>query len=370
MNQTATPAPSSASAAVRWTLVGVLLAIVVAIVTFAAMPKPKEELPSPVAKSVAVRVAVAAAADVTETIEYPARLEAEQDVELAPEHNGLIETILVREGDAVTNGQVLLRLDRRSQQAMLDRAEVSLRQAANDLARWEELRKSGSVSQSDYEAMVIRRDLAAVALREAAAELDRRELRSPLDGIVEGRAAEPGEQAKSGMPVFRVVSTARVKVVAHVPERDVGSLQAGQVVPFVCDTLANQRFEGRLTFVASAADPRSNTFRVELEAANPERQLRPGFVARLFLAPRLLRQVIALPLAAVVPEKGSYLVYTVVDGHAIRRLVKLGPVLGDQVVIAEGLQAGETVIVEGQRMVSDGEAVHLPAAPQAAPESP
>jgi hypothetical protein len=59
-----------------------------------------------------------------------------------------------------------------------------------------------------------------------------------------------------------------------------------------------------------------------------------------------------------------------VDGYAIRRLVKLGPVLGDQVVIAEGLQAGETVIVEGQRMVSDGEAVHLPAAPQAAPESP
>jgi RND family efflux transporter MFP subunit len=118
------------------------------------------------------------------------------------------------------------------------------------------------------------------------------------------------------------------------------------------------------------ADARSNTFRTEVRLANPEHLLRPGVIARASLTRRVLRDALSVPLRALVPVKGQYVAFCVKDGRAVRRLVTIAAIVDSAVVVREGLQEGDAVVVEGQRALTDGAAVTVTAATSPAPASP
>jgi multidrug efflux pump subunit AcrA (membrane-fusion protein) len=87
---------------------------------------------------------------------------------------------------------------------------------------------------------------------------------------------------------------------------------------------------------------------------DPDSRLRAGMIAEVALVRGVAEQAIVLPLAAVVPHKGDYVVFVVEDGHAVRRLVRIDSFVGHEAVIRSGLSAGERVVIEGQRTLQDG----------------
>jgi membrane fusion protein (multidrug efflux system) len=319
-----------------------------------ARPAPHLAAPSVV---IPARTMTVARAPMREAVAYPARIEAVHDVVLAVEREGRIAELGADKGDRVKAGQVLLQLDNRAFTAALTRAEINLRQAADDLKRWEELRKSGSVSLTEFESVRNRHDLARIAVDEARVELDKGRILSPIDGGVEDRTVDVGEMASPGLPAFHIVNTDQVKVVVDLSERDVFAMRTGLTVPFHVDALNGQSFTGTAAFVAAAADPRSNTFRIELQAANPDGRLKPGVIARVMITRGVIEDALAVPLSALIPEKGQYVAYLVRDGHAVRRIVTLRAIIHDLAVVQEGLAPGDRVVIEGQRLVSDGAAI-------------
>lgn len=339
-----------------WLLL-VLLAMVGGTIALMLAGKKPESLPVAPTVLVPVRTEAVQCADVPEIITFAGRIEADPTVTLAFDLGGTVAVMGTDKGMTVNQGQILVTLDDRLQAASLDKARTGLKQADDELKRFAELRKTGAVSESDYDGIKARADMATATLKEANAYYDKCRILSPISGVVEDRMINVGEFTAPGMPVIRVANLARLKIVIDVPERDVFSLKTGQDVPVQVDALPGRQFMGKVTYVAASADSKSNTFRVEITLLNPEGMLRPGVIAKVALTRRILTSAMSVPLASLIPSKGQYIAYVMKDGHAVRRIVKLVAMVGSRAVIMEGIQAGESVIVEGQRLASDGIAV-------------
>ena len=263
------------------------------------------------------------------------------------------------QGDRVREGQLLLRLDDAVATAAVARAEVSLRQAEEDLSRWLAMKDAGAVSVHDYEAVRNHRDLARIAYEEAGGILAKRRVYSPVDGVVNRRFVEVGEMAMPGKPAFQVVQMDRVKVIVDIPERDVSFMRVGMPLPFTVDALGGGGCTGHVVFVASAADESSLTYRLEIGADNLEGRLKPGMIARVRLGRGKQADAVVVPLRALIPDQGQYVAYVVENERSVRRVVKLNAVVDTVAVVAEGLHSGDQVITAGQRLISDGANVRV-----------
>jgi len=282
---------------------------------------------------------------------------------MAAEQSGRVVWLGAEKGAAVTNGQALLRVDDRMFAATVERAAATLKQVTDDFARMGELKKSGAVSTSDHENIGTQKQMAEVAAKQARVDLDRCSVVSAIDGLVEDRAVEVGEYVNPGVPLFTLVSLDSVKLVLDIPEADIFAARAGQEIRFMVDGVRDLVVTGRLAFVASMADERSNTFRVEAIAPNAGRQLKPGIIGKVPFTRRVLQRAVNVPMLALIPDKGLYVAYVVENGCAVRRQVKIAGMVNNLAVIAEGLAPGEKVIVEGHRLVADGSPVTETALP-------
>lgn len=337
---------------VLWTLVAVVAAAVVAAIILA--PKRKETAVETARKAVPVQTMTARADGFTDLLELPGRIEPRTAATLAAEKPGRIVAVEVDRGDRVKAGQVLVRLDREAWDARLRMAEVELREAVRDLARIEELRKTGAVSLSDHDAAAARRDRADAALADARAQVRQCEVVSPVDGEVTDKLVEAGEHATEGRAVIRVVDIASVKLVFDLPERAAADVVPGRQLTFTTEGVDASVRTAAVSFVSAEADPRSNTFRVEAQVPNPGGALRAGTIARVRVERPVAPGHVAVPLAAVVPRRGEHVVFVAAGGRAVRRVVTLDRIAGGQAILSGGVAAGEAVVVDGHRGLADG----------------
>jgi membrane fusion protein (multidrug efflux system) len=338
--------------ALGYVLLAMIAAVVVLVILLATYhPKVGEK---PDAAIVAVRTLAVVKADLPEVVSYAGRVEAERTAVLSAEQVGRVVELTADKGQAVAAGQILLTVDPASYALRREGAASANRQATNDLKRFKALHESGSVPDSDFENVVTRAQQADVALKAAELDLNRCAVTAAFAGIIQDRFVEKGEYVGPGVRAFSIVSMDRVKVSVELPERDVHAVKLGDAVPFSVDAVPDRRFEGKVAFISPAAEAKSNTFRIELGVDNTGHVLKPGVIARVTVRRRMMKDAVSVPLAALVPEKGMHVAYLVENGHAVRRQVKLDAMVGNMAVIAEGLKAGDKVVVQGQRLVSDG----------------
>ncbi len=328
-----------------------VLAVIALTVFRPRPPAPGEALPE---QRVAVTVWTVEPRTLPDAIALPGRMEPFNDVIVSAEQAGRIISLDVADGERVRQGDILLRLDERLWRTELQRTELVARDAHRDLARLRDLRATGAVSQSDLDAAEMRAATADLAREEAAIRLEKCAPATPIDGIVEDRRVAIGETVNPGQALFRLVDTARIKVVFYVPERDVMTLRPGASYPFDIKALPGRELSGELGFIATAADPGNNAYRAELWTDNPGGEIRAGMLAQVNLVRSLIEDAVILPLRAIVPMKGEALVYVVERGYAERRIVRIGAIIDAQAVIRDGIAIGDRVILDGNRTVLDG----------------
>jgi membrane fusion protein (multidrug efflux system) len=348
----------------KWILYGVLAVSILLIIAFAMTPRPPEKTEEVADKPRAVTIQSLRAERIPDTVSIPGRLEAKVEADLAVEKPGLIVELTVDKGDHVQKGKLMLQVDDRSWKAMADKARIDLREADKSLKRWEELRKTGAVSVDEYDNIQARRELAAVALQDAEAHLERCRVISPCDGMVADRLLDLGEYAREGELAFKVVQIDPIKLVMHVSERDVAFMKPGQSVSFTVEALGGQSFTGQVSFISPVAARDSNSFRVEAAVANPDSILKPGMIARTALVRRIFESALAVPLSAVIPQKGEYIVFVVQDSRAVRRVLRIESIVDQLAVVLSGVTEGEQLVLEGARTLIDGAPVTTTDNPQ------
>lgn len=189
----------------------------------------------------------------------------------------------------------------------------------------------------------------AAQLRLAEIHLARCRITSPVDAVVTRRAVEPGEvvsQTTLGTPLLELSVLDPVRVVAHVPDRELALLRPG--LPVRCRSQAwTEVFEGTLCHVAPVADPRSRMVAVEGELANGDGRLRPGMLMEMELRVGHRKKALVAAAPAVYGEAGADWVWTVRAGKARRRALRVGLRTDEFVEVLDGLAAGESYVVGG-----------------------
>ncbi|HSR40890.1 MAG TPA: efflux RND transporter periplasmic adaptor subunit, partial [Longimicrobiales bacterium] len=311
-----------------------------------------------------VEVRPVEATSFTERIRLTGTVHANRDVEVAAEESGRIEEILVEKGNPVRAGQPIMRIDGALLRAEVEQARARARMAEDTWNRRKALWENEGVGteQAYVEARY--------AAQEAAANVERLEerlarttIRAPFEGILDERRVELGSMVSPGVAVARIVDLDPVKIVGGVPERYAPDVETGTAARVSFDVFSGEVFEGKLTYVGATVNPDNRTFGVEFTLPNPDGLVKPQMVANIALVRRMLSDVVVVPQESLVRTEDGFRAFVVEeagDGMVARaRNVRTGPSQANQVVIHEGVEAGERIVVVGQQMVADGDRVRV-----------
>lgn len=259
----------------KWGSLGLSLVLVVGLVIWlatgdirsardeapAAAPATQAELPS-------VEVDVRTARTFQPALRLQGQVEPWRRVEVSARLGGLVEEIAVSLGEQVAAGETLLRISDDDRPATVAGARARVRQLEADLAAASQLRSRQLVSETEQ--LRLQSELAAARanLEQANLAMTYLEPEAPFDGVINARHVEAGTFVQAGEPLFELVQVDPLKVTGYVPQHQAGQLVPGQAV--TVSLLDGRELDGSLTFVASAADPQTRSFRIEARVDNPE----------------------------------------------------------------------------------------------------
>lgn len=293
---------------------------------------------------------------IAHTVEYQAALQPFEEIHLAPASPGRIDQINVEVGDRITNGQLLVQMDK----TQLHSAELTLKNLATDFKRLDTLKKVGSIAPQKYDQLKTQYEV-----QQATVDFLRENTRltAPFNGVVSGKYFEAGEMYTSvpntpaGKPaILSLVQVDKLKAMVNVTENYFPVIKQGMEVDIKTDVYPNDSFKGRITLVYPTINSVSHSFQVEVTIDNRNGKLRPGMFSKVTLAPGET-DALLLPALAVLKMQGSNERYLFIEenGVAKRISVTMGQRYNDNVeVLSDKLKAGDKVIISGQARLLDG----------------
>jgi RND family efflux transporter MFP subunit len=285
---------------------------------------------------------------------------AERDVLLSAEESGVIEEILVEKGARVSAGEAILKIDDDVLQAQVAQARAQAELAQQTWERrktlWEDDRVGSEIA---YLEARFAAEQTAANLEGLEARLARTTIRAPFDGVLDERRVEIGSMVSPGQTVARVVSLARVKVAAGVPERYAPDVRTGGRATVYFDVLSGEAFPATIAYVGASVSPQNRTFPIEIGMSNPGSLVKPEMVANVVVDRRSVDDAIVVPQDALVRVEDGYVVFVDEDGVAREREVAVGPSQNNRVVVESGLEAGDRLIVVGHRTVAEGDRLNV-----------
>ncbi|MCK5352402.1 efflux RND transporter periplasmic adaptor subunit [bacterium] len=323
----------------------------------AAEAEPVTEATSEVEKNpVNVAVQILKPQDVEETFTLPGTLEAWENLTLSLEQPGAIVWVGPSEGDRLKTGDEILRIDKEALLSQHARNKTDYDIREKNLERADSLLKEQLISERERDGVYQAFQSANTSLTETRIALAKSTLISPIDGILDRLFVDRGEYGNVGAPAAVIVQVDKLKVIVDVPEKDVSFTKTGQKVVVLPAGVKGKGVgrPGRITHVSYLANEMTRTYRSKVQIDNSDGFLRPGMIVRVKFVRRVINEAIVVPLYAIVDRDGEKFVFVVEDGTAVRRQVRLGPIINGTVVIFGGIQVGEHLVVKGQQFVVDG----------------
>lgn len=326
----------------------------------------------------AVVVAPVVMKPVAASADFVGQTEAFQSVDLRARVTGFLLEQKFKEGQDVKKGDVLFVIDpsefdaaRSVAAAKVQRAQATILEAENQLARYKRLEASGTFSPAQLDAARAKEGQARADLAAAEAELKRAELdvgyakiTSPIDGKIGGSKVDVGNLIGPDSGVLAtVVALDPIRVNFTVSERSyLNYSQAkkdGKATGFVPKIrLANDEMyghDGKLDFIDNRVDPSTGTIKVRVEFPNPDELVLPGQFVNVTLVSSDPQNQIVIPQAAVQENQtGPFVLVVDQDNKVVMRPVKTGQRKDAEIAVTDGLNTGESIIVEGIQKVRPG----------------
>ncbi|MET3924037.1 efflux RND transporter periplasmic adaptor subunit [Devosia sp. 2618] len=295
-----------------------------------------------------------------QTVRVTGSLEPQQQTDLSSQVSGRVVAVMVRRGDAVKTGDVLLQLDTESLRIQLDQqtstAEATRAQlvlAESQLLRTTDLIERGlaassGIEQAQSSVNALRANLAALQGQVDAAQiaLQNATLKSPMTGVISERSVQPGQTVQQGAALFTIVDLSTLDLNAAAPLGSSALLAKNQAVTITIEGVANRTFEGVVDRINPVAATGTRTIPVYISLDNTDGLLRGGMFAigQVVIADR--PDALAVPPAALREDAEGYYVLKLADGKVVRQAIKQGGSWnGNRLVeITSGLVAGDVVV--------------------------
>jgi membrane fusion protein, multidrug efflux system len=281
-------------------------------------------------------------------------IEANERVDLKPQVPGLIEMVHFAEGQKVAKGDKLFTLDAHKEMATLAQAKAEEQLATSNLERANKLAGTKAISQQDLDQLHSQVDVAGAARRVAEERLADRTIVAPLDGFLGPRLVSPGQYVIAGALLGTLVDASRVKVNFRIPERQLIQVKIGQKGRLRVASYPDRAFEGQVELINPEVDEATRTIAIRLLASNAEGLLKPGMFSHVELVVATRPNAVVIPESALVPSLDQFSVFSVENGVARTRPVKLGMRLPGKVEVREGLSAQDQIVTGGTQKLVDG----------------
>lgn len=323
---------------------------------------------------------------VTISREFTGRVVSKEEAEIRPQITGIVKARLFNEGDHVEKDQVLYQIDDASYKAAYDEAmaklqnaEAAMKTASLKASRYNALLKTNAVArqEADDAQAAYEQDVAQVAEYKAAVEkakinLDRTQIRSPIEGRAGISQVTPGalvtENQSEALVTVRRIDPINVDItqssaqMLQMKKRFRNRIKRGVVIPVKLTLEDNSEYgyEGHITSAEVAVDESTGTMTVRAEFPNPDHDLLPGMYVRAIVYSKgIIPDGILVPQQGVTRDSsGKAVAFVVTPENKVElRQITADEAIGDKWLVSSGLQAGDRVIVEGTSKASAGATV-------------
>ncbi len=304
----------------------------------------------------AVKVETLTATERTPYLEMRGRTQAATRIEVHAETAGVVRARPASEGMFVRKGDLLCSLDRGAREARVLQANALLAQANIDYEAATKLNDRGFSAANRVIALKATRDAASAQLQEVELELERTEIRAPIDGIIESPLTDVGAMLGVGKVCATIMAPDPMLAIGAVSESKIQDVKVGQSA--VVNMVTGQSVEGKVSYIASSADPDTRTFRVEVELPNPDFALKDGVTTSTLLQLGKQRAHFVSPGILTLADNGDIGLRGVdADNKVVFYPVEM--IGGDtKGVWLKGLPEKVTIITVGQDFVKEDRVVH------------
>ena len=298
-------------------------------------------------------------------------LRAVNGVDVTTQAQGKVKAIYFESGQSVEQGALLVELIAEPETAQIEVLEAERRLAEREFKRISALYKKGvaTLRELDQAQASIDQVLANLAVQRAT--IEERTITAPFSGRLGIRQVDLGQNVAPGDAVVSLQQLHPIFVDFSLSERDFSRVEEGQSIELTAPAVPEVTFQGRITAIDPAIDPRNRTFLLQATLDNPEGRLRPGMFADVAVKVEKFRSVLVVPRTSIsyAPYGNAVFIIRKQQGRAqektpprqmrgrapvpqtdlvaVKRFVKTGEVRGDMIEIIEGVQAGEQVATSG-----------------------
>jgi membrane fusion protein, multidrug efflux system len=366
-----------------------IILLSVALVTAAVSCKNNSSAPPAAPPPTKVVVEAVRSGNAVYHDEYPATVTPLNQVDLRPQVSGFVTGIHFRDGDRVKKGQLLYSIDAQLYNANYEQAvanlkvqEANLAKAQKDADRYRDLAKNDAVARQLVDNAEAALEVAKKQTEAAKANISGvqtsvryTKVFAPFSGLIGISQVKPGTAVVAGQTLLNTISTDdELAVDFNIEQKEIYQMsklinQKGKdsvfTLAFGNDTYPHP---GKLAFLDRAVDPQTGTIKARLIFPNKDNLLRAGMNGTVRVKNSSGQQSLLIPYKAVTEQLGEYFVYVPGDSNKVTQTkVQLGRQIGTEVIVRDGLKAGDSVVTQGVQNLREGAVIQSVAANQQQP---
>lgn len=315
-----------------------------------------------------VEVATAQTRPVVDRFEAVGTIEADAEITVVAEIDGIVTSIPFAEGMRIDKGDLIAQLEDDQLKAELDRAAAVRDQRRSTFQRVQAVVDQGAGTPQDLDDAQAALEVAKAELALAQSRLDKSSIRAPFSGIAGSRLVSEGAYLRTGQAITDLANISNIRVLFSAPERYLGKLQRGAVVSISASAWPDLKIAGTIDVIEPVLDAATRSVRIIARASNREGRLRPGMSANVVATLSERDQALTIPSESVFVDGSQAYVFVVQDDSTVTRApLQLGTRLKEVVEVLSGIDVGTSVVRAGHQKLYEGAKVN-PIPSQPAPE--
>tara|TARA_R110002050_G_scaffold57866_6_gene130212 strand:+ start:13381 stop:14550 length:1170 start_codon:yes stop_codon:yes gene_type:complete len=298
-------------------------------------------------------------------VELQGSVSTKQNLVIFPEYSGTLTRVYVKEGQKVSKGQILAKIDDGGLNQQVAQLQIQADLAKTTFERQERLwnQKIGSEIQylqtkSSYEAQ-------QQAVSQVEQQVAKTVVKAPFSGTIDDVITDQGSVIAAGQSqLFRIVNLEDMYIETDVPERYISTIKMGKDVQIEFPILG-ETMDAKIRQAGNFINPANRSFKIEVAVSNKDKSIKPNLTAKLKINDYTNNKAILIPQSIISENaEGQQYVYTIASKtnkttKAKRVIIETGKTQGDYIEVLSGLEHGDEIINEGARSVKDGQNVKI-----------
>lgn len=298
-------------------------------------------------------------------VELQGNVSTKQNLIIFPEFTGILTQVFVKEGQKVSKGQTLAKIDDGGLSQQVAQLQIQTDLAKTTFERQERLWKQNIGSEIQYLQAKSSYEAQKKAIDQLQQQLAKTLVRAPFSGTIDNVITDQGSVVIPGQTqLFRIINLDDMYVETEVPERYISEVTAGKTV-LVEFPVLGKTMEAKVRQAGNFINPTNRTFSVEIALPNTDKNIKPNLTAKLKINDYTNPKALLIPQSIISENaEGEQYIYTITQkqnegGKAKRVIITTGKTQGDFIEIVSGINSGDEIIDEGARSVRDGQEVRI-----------